>query len=113
MSDADSSGGVRDCEELNNDFDQVLQLIPPPYPAQPTAAERQRKGVEQLMFTKETNLMKLTTSCGLQRAARFRSICQSLSNIVCARNFAQIKNQGERQPSSLWFRCQRLDTQLL
>ena len=64
MSDADSSGGVRDCEEVNNDFDQVLQLIPPPYPAQPTAAERQRKGVEQLMFTKETNLMKLTTSCG-------------------------------------------------
>ena len=100
MSDADSSGGVRDCEELNNDFDQVLQLIPPPYPAQPTAAERQRKGVEQLMFTKETNLMKLTTSCGLQRAARFRSICYSLSNIVSARKFAQIKNQGERQPSS-------------
>ena len=65
------------------------------------------------MFTKETNLMKLTTSCGLQRAARFRSICQSLSNIVCARKFAQIKNQGERQPSSLLFRCQRLDTQLL
>ena len=30
MSDADSSGGVRDCEEVNNDFDQVLQLIPPP-----------------------------------------------------------------------------------
>ena len=50
------------------------------------------------MFTKETNLMK---------------ICQSLSNIVCARKFAQIKNQGERQPSSLLFRCQRLDTQLL